>query len=112
MQKIPLNLAAAEMVLARDIFKKRQSDRYADLRQGDCAFRFADHRLQQMGVQSLYVEGHPVWQEGDRCLSEQLAELEKRSPRRWIIVYNAVLLDIYRNHLTTAMGDNGGRTEE
>jgi hypothetical protein len=42
MQKIPLNLAAAEMVLAQDIFKNDSPTRYADLRQGDCAFRFTD----------------------------------------------------------------------
>jgi hypothetical protein len=65
-----------------------------------------------MGVQSLYVEGHPVWQEGDRGLTEQLADLEKRFSKTLDNRFNATLLEVYRTHLTAAMGDDGGRTEE
>ncbi|QOX78415.1 hypothetical protein FY034_05535 [Trichlorobacter lovleyi] len=112
MQKIPLNLAAAEMVLARDIFKNDSPTGMPICGKGTVLSDSLISRLQQMGVQSLYVEGHPVWQEGDRCLSEQLADLEKRFSKTLDNRHNAVLLDIYRNHLTTAMGENGGRTEE
>jgi hypothetical protein len=112
MQKIPLNLAAAEMVLARDIFKNDSPSGMPICGQGTVLSDSLISRLQQMGVQSLYVEGHPVWQEGDRGLTEQLVELEKRFSKTLDNRYNVSLLEIYRNQLTAAMGDNGGRAEE
>lgn len=65
-----------------------------------------------MGVQSLYVEGHPVHQEGDRGLTEQLVDLEHRFSKTMDNHLNLILLEIYRNQLKTAMGDDCGRTEE
>jgi len=112
MQKIPLNLAAAEMVLARDIFKNDSPSGMPICGQGTVLSDSLISRLQQMGVQSLYVEGHPVWQEGDRGLTEQLVELENRLSKTLDTRYNASLLEIDCNQLTAAMGDNGGRAEE
>lgn len=112
MQKIPLNLAAAEMVLARDIYKNDSPTGMPICGKGTELSDSLISRLQQMGVQSLYVEGHPVWQEGDRDLTEQLADLEKRFSKTLDNRYNLLLLDIYRNYFTAAMGDTGGRTEE
>lgn len=112
MQKIPLNLAAAEMVLARDIFKNDSPSGMPICGQGTVLTDSLINRLQQMGVQSLYVEGHPVWLEGDRALPEQLADLEKRFSKTLDNRYNLILLEIYRNQLTAAMGDNGGRAED
>jgi len=112
MQKIPLNLATAEMVLARDIFKNDSPTGMPICGKGTVLSDSLLSRLQQMGVQSLYVEGHPVQQEGDRGLTEQLADLEKRFSKTMDNSHNLMLLDIYRNQLRTAMGDDGGRTEE
>lgn len=112
MQKIPLNLAAAEMVLARDIFKNDSPTGMPICGKGTVLTSSLISRLQQMGVQSLYVEGHPVHQEGDRGLEEQLADLDKRFSKTMGNRYNLILLEIYRNQIRTAMGDNGGRTEE
>jgi len=112
MQKIPLNLAAAEMVLARDIFKNDSPTGMPICGKSTVLTDSLINRLQQMGVQSLYVEGHPVWLEGDRSLPEQMIELEKRFSKTLDNRYNAILLEIHRNQLTAAMGDNGGRTEE
>lgn len=112
MQKIPLNLAAAEMVLARDIFKNDSPTGMPICGKGTVLSGSLISRLQQMGVQSLYVEGHPVQQEGDRCLDEQLADLEKRFSKTMDNRHNVMLLEIYRNQIRSAMGDDGGRTEE
>jgi len=112
MQKIPLNLAAAGMVLARDIFKNDSPTGMPICGKGTELSDALISRLQQMGVQSLYVEGHPVWQEGDCGLTEQLADLEKRFSKTLDNRYNRSLLEIYRNQITAAMGDNGGRPEE
>jgi len=112
MQKIPLNLAAAEMVLARDIFKNDSPTGMPICGKGTVLSDSLISRLAQMGVQSLYVEGHPVRQEGDRGLAEQLVDLEKRFSKTMDNRHNLTLLDIYRNQLRTAMGDDGGRTEE
>lgn len=112
MQKIPLNLATAEMVLARDIFKNDSPSGMPICGKGTVLSTALISRLQQLGVQSLYVEGHPVWQEGDRGLNEQLADLEKRFSKSSENRYNRILLDIYRNQIRTVMGDDGGRAEE
>jgi hypothetical protein len=112
MQKIPINLSAAEMVLARDIFKNDSPSGMPICGKGTVLSDSLINRLQQMGVQSLYVEGHPVWQEGDRGIDEQLDELDKRFSKTAGNRYNKILLEIYRNHITAAMGEDGGRTEE
>lgn len=112
MQKIPLNLAAAEMVLARDIFKNDSPSGMPICGKGTVLSDPLISRLQQLGVQSLYVEGHPVWLEGDRGLPEQLADLDKRFSKTMDNRYNLMLLEIYRNQISTAMGDDGGRSEE
>ena len=112
MQKIPLNLAATEMVLARDIFKNDSPTGMPICGKGTELSDSLISRLQQMGVQSLYVEGHPVWQEGDRGLTEQLADLEKRFSKTMDNRYNTTLLEVYRSYFTAAMGDDGGRAKE
>ena len=112
MQKIPLNLAAADMVLARDIFKNDSPTGMPICGKGTVLTASLISRLQQMGVQSLYVEGHPVRQEGDRELSEQLADLDKRFSKTRENRRNMLLQEIYRNQLTAAMGDDGGRAQE
>ncbi|NJD38305.1 MAG: hypothetical protein FIA89_08280 [Geobacter sp.] len=112
MQKIPLNLAAAEMVLARDIYKNDSPSGMPICGKGTVLSDSLIGRLQQMGVQSLYVEGHPVHQEGDRGLEEQLVDLEKRFSKTMDNRHNLMLLEVYRGQIRAAMGDDGGRTEE
>lgn len=112
MQKIPINLATAEMVLARDIFKNDSPTGMPICGKGTVLSTALISRLQQMGVQSLYVEGHPVWQEGDRSIEEQLADLEKRFSKTVENRRNCALYAIYAAQITETMGDEGGRTEE
>jgi hypothetical protein len=66
-------------------------------------------RLEQMGIQSLTVEGHPVTTEGEATLPEMLAALDKR----FIRVTNDPLMmkirEMYRKQIERSMGDAGGR---
>ncbi len=109
MQKIPINLAEAGMVLARDIYKNDNPTGMPICGKGTELSDSLLNRLMQMGIQSLYVEGHPVWQEGDKTLDEQLADLDTRFARTRDNRQNMMLLDIYRTHITAAMEDSGGR---
>ena len=112
MQKIPLNLAVAGMIVGRDIFKNDSPTGMPICGKGTELSDMLIGRLAQLGVQSLYVEGHPVWQEGDRTLTEQLAEVEKRFSKSMDNRYNMILFDLYCTHYKAAMGDEGGRAEE
>lgn len=112
MQKIPINLAAAGMVLARDIYKNDNPTGMPICGKGTELSDSLLSRLMQMGIQSLYVEGHPVWQEGDKTLEEQLADLGKRFAKTMDNRQNMVLMDIYSAHITAAMEDSGGREKK
>lgn len=112
MQKIPLNLAEADMVLARDVFRNDSPAGIPICGKGTTLTESLIGRLAHLGVQSIYVEGHPVQQEGERSLEEQLADLERRFSKTGANRYNQVLLNVYRKHITAMMGDDGGRTAE
>lgn len=112
MQKIPISLAEAEMVLGRDVFKNDSPAGIPICGKGTVLTTPLIMRLQNMGVQSIYVEGHPVHQEGDKSLDEQLVDLEKRFAKTVTNRLNMTLLEIYRRHLTASMGDESGRAAE
>ena len=87
MQKIPLNLAAAEMVLARDVFRSDSPAGIPICGRGTPLTDSLIGRLANLGVQSVYVEGHPVQQDGDRSLEDQLAEIGRASCRERLLRY-------------------------
>ena len=109
MQKIPLNLAQAEMVLARDVFRNDSPAGIPICGKGTTLTDGLIGRLAHLGVQSVYVEGHPVQQEGERSLEQQLADLARRFVKVGDNRYNQLLLGVYRKHITAMMGDDGGR---
>lgn len=112
MQKIPLNLAAAEMVLARDVFRSDSPAGIPICGRGTPLTDSLIGRLANLGVQSVYVEGHPVQQDGDRSLEDQLADLDRRFCKVTDNRYNQLLLNLYRKQITTMMGDDGGRAAD
>lgn len=112
MQKIPISLAAPEMVLARDVFRNDSPAGIPICGKGTLLTASLLSRLQQMGVQSIYVEGHPVWQEGDLNADEQLAELDRRFSKTVDNKYNMMLREIYRKQINEMMGEQGGRSSE
>lgn len=109
MQKIPISLATAEMVLGRDVFRNDSPAGIPICGKGTVLSDTLIMRLQHLDVQSLYVEGHPVHLDGDKPLEEQLADLDRRFSRTMDNRYNCMLHDIYRKHITSMMGDDGGR---
>jgi len=112
MQKIPISLAAADMVLARDLFRNNSPAGIPICGKGTVLTASLLSRLQQLGVQSIYVEGHPVKQDGDLTPEEQLNELERRFSKTLDNRYNLMLLNIYRRQLNDMMGEKGGRPSE
>lgn len=107
MQKIPINLAAPEMILARDVFRSESPAGIPVCGKGTELNESLLSRLKKMGIQSIYVEGHPVSFEGESSLEEQLQELEKRFSKTLDNQHNLLLLNIYRQQIHSAMGEQG-----
>jgi hypothetical protein len=112
MQKIPLMLAKADMILARDVFR---GDNQAGIPVCGKATVLTDSligRLERLDVQTVYVEGHPVWEDGDRSLEDMLQDLDKRFVKVMDDRLTAKLYEIYKEHLIKSMGDESGREAE
>jgi hypothetical protein len=109
MQKIPLMLAAADMVLARDVFRGDGPAGMPICGKGTILSDALIARLDNLDIQSVYVEGHPVWEDGDRSLEDILSDLDKRFEKVADDVLTTKLHDIYRAYLIKSMGDDGGR---
>ena len=80
----------------------RQTHRSTHLRQGGGTHGL---KLQNMGIRSLIVAGHPIWQDGDRTLEEQLADLELRFAKTGDEPLTGMLKKIYRDYLVKSMGE-------
>lgn len=109
MQKIPLMLAKAEMILARDVFRGDSPVGMPVCGKDTVLTDALITRLDQMDIQSVYVEGHPVWEEGERSFDELLQDLDLRFEKSRQEPLNSMLYDIYKAHLSKAMGGDGGR---
>lgn len=109
MQKIPLALAKAEMILARDVFRGDSPVGMPVCGKGTVLTDALITRLDHMDIQAVHVEGHPVWEEGECSLEDALRDLERRFEKSSQEHLNSLLLDIYKAHLTKAMGGEGGR---
>ena len=60
MQKIPLMLAKAGMIIARDVFRADSPIGIPICGKGTLLSDTLIARFDNMDVQSIYVEGHPV----------------------------------------------------
>lgn len=109
MQKIPLMLAAADMVLAREVFRGDSPAGMPICGKGTVLTDALIARLDHLDIQSVYVEGHPVWDEGDRSLDDVLRDLDKRFEKVADDPLTTKLHDIYKAYLIKSMGDDGGR---
>ncbi|GFE61622.1 hypothetical protein [Geobacter sp. AOG2] len=112
MQKIPLIRAAAGMTLARDVFRSDQTSGIPICGKGTELTESLIVRLCNLDIQSVYVEGHPVWEEGDRSLDDILRELDCRFEKVREDPLTFKLHDIYANYLKRSMGESGGRKTE
>lgn len=109
MQKIPLMLATADMILARDVFRGDSPAGMPVCGRGTVLTDSLIARLDHLDIQSVYVEGHPVWEDGDRSLDDVLRDLDKRFEKVSDDPLTSKLHDIYKAYLTKSMGDDGGR---
>jgi hypothetical protein len=109
MQKIPLMLATADMVLARDVFRGDNPTGMPICGKGTVLTDSLLARFEHLDIQSVYVEGHPVWEDGDHSLDDVLQDLDKRFKKVADDPLTSKLYDVYRAYLTKSMGDDGGR---
>jgi len=80
MQKTPLNSAKAVMVIAMDIFGSDSPNGVPVCGKGTELARALIARFANMNIATLYVAGHPVWEEGGylnagSCLTNQANRL-------------------------------------
>jgi len=112
MQKIPLMLAKAGMKLARDVFR---GDSPIGIPLCGKGIELTDSliaRFESMDVQTVHVEGHPVWEEGERSFDDLLRDLDHRFSKTIQDPLNGMLYDIYKSYLIKSMGDDSGRQAE
>ncbi len=112
MQKIPLQFAAAGMVLARDVFRNGSQSGLPVCGKKTVLTASLIARLEHMDIATLYVEGHPIAEEGDRSLDDMLHDLDRRFERVRQDSLMARLHSIYADYYRRSMGDDGGRQAE
>jgi len=112
MQKIPLKLAAKGMVLARDVFRNDTPVGMPICGKKTVLTDALITRFENLDVNAIYVEGHPVPDENQRSLEDMLRELERRFDKVKSDPLMAKLYDLHAKRLKQSMGDNGGRQAE
>jgi len=105
MQRIPISLAKPGMVLAKELVRPENPAGPAICGKGMELTESLLERLRYMGIQSITVQGHPVWMEGDKTLDELLQELDQRFSRVAQDSLTGRLKDIYRKYLISSMGE-------
>jgi hypothetical protein len=109
MQKIPITLARAGMVLARDIKASEDPSSMTVCGKGVKLTDSLINRLQQMEIQTVTVEGHPVQIEGEASLEEMLAALDKRFSRVTDDPLMMKVREMYRRQIRRSLGEPDGR---
>jgi len=109
MQKILLMNARAGMILAREVFRSNSATGIPICGKNTELTDTLIARLENLKVQSIYVEGHPVREEGDRSLDDILRDLDCRFAKVRQDPLTAKLHDIYADYLKRSMGDSVGR---
>lgn len=104
MQKIPLMRAKAGMVLARPVYRGDAPTGIPVCGKDTELTDALITRLGQMDIQSLYVEGHPVWEEGERSFDDLLRDLDGRFEKSRNEPLNELLYRIYRAQASRSMG--------
>jgi hypothetical protein len=112
MQKIPLMLAKAGMTLARDVFRGDSPIGMPICAKGTELTAALIARFENMDVQTVHVEGHPVWEEGERSFDDLLCGLDGRFSKTLQNPLNVILYDIYKAYLIKSMGGDSDRKAE
>lgn len=112
MQKIPLKLATAGMVLARDVFRNGNTAGFPVCGKATVLTETLISRFENMDITTIHVEGHPLWDDGDRSLEDMLGDLDQRFIKVRQVPLMAKLRDIYADFYKRSMGDDSGRPTE
>lgn len=107
MQKIPLMRATVGMVLARDVFRNDVPIGIPVCGKNSVLTDTLIARLENMDVNSVYVEGHPVWEDGDRSLEDLMEDLDRRFEKVRQEPLMSRLYDIYAAQIKRSLGDDG-----
>lgn len=108
MQHIPISLATGGMVLARDVRRENNPTSLPICGKGMPLTDSLIERLRNMGIPSVYVEGHPVEMEGERTLEEELELLDRRFRKVKDDPFMNKLKEIYRIRLVHSWGPDHG----
>jgi hypothetical protein len=112
MQKIPLMLATAGMILARDVFRGDSPVGFPICGKGAELTDTLIMRFENMDVQSVHVEGHPVWEEGERSFEDLIRDLDARFSKTLQEPLNVILYDIYKAYLIKSLGSDSEQQAE
>lgn len=112
MQKIPLMLAKAGMTLSCDVFRGNSPIGIPICGKGTELTDALIARFDNMDVKTVYVGGHPVWEEGERSFDDLLGELDGRFSKTLQEPLNVMLYDIYKAYLIKSMGGDSDRQAE
>ena len=112
MQKIPLNSAKAGMVLAKDIFRSESPIGIPVCGKGTELTDALIARFANMDIATVYVAGHPVWEEGGKSIDDFMRELDDRFSKTIQEPLNAMLHEIYKTHLIKSMGGESDRNAQ
>ena len=105
-------LAKAGMILARDVFRDDSPIGINICGKGAELTDALIARFINMDIQTVYVEGHPVREEGESSLDDLLRELDDRFAKTIQEPLNNTLYSIYRAHLIKSMGGDSERKTE
>jgi len=108
MQKIPLQLARAGMVLARAVFRNDSPSGNPVCGKDVVLTDSLIARLETMDVKAVYIKGHPVRQPGDPTLDDMLRDLDLRFEKVIQDPLMGKLHAVYTDYLKRSMGDDGG----
>jgi hypothetical protein len=112
MQKIQLITAKAGMKLARDVFRGDSPVGIPICGKGTELSDALIARLENMDILTVHVEGHPIWEEGERSFTEILGELDGRFSKTLHEPLNVMLHDIYKAYLIKSIGGDSDRQTE
>ena len=107
MQNIPISQSQPGMTLAKDVVRPDNPNGSPLCGKGVELTAPLIMRLQNMGVQSLIVEGHPLWQEGDKTLEELLADLDHRFSKLAGQPRMEAIKSVYRDCIIRSMQGTG-----
>lgn len=112
MQKIPLLLATPGMIIAHDVFRSDNPAGMPICGKDTVLTESLIARLKHLNVATLYVEGHPIWENGDRTLEDELRDLDRRFEKVHHDPLTEKLYEIYADFLKRSMGGDSGRQAE